>query len=105
MGAYNNQPIFGFDVRECIGEEARPGRNVWGGRLPVVWCDELIDKKERGGGCVSLRWPPFDGGTQQSTIIWRLRWEGHWGGEADGAEHVGWTPCHFLAVKLIDDNN
>ncbi len=47
MGGYNNQPIFGFNVRECIGEEARPGRNMWGGRLPVVWCDELIDKKKR----------------------------------------------------------
>ncbi len=45
MGGYNNQPIFGFDVRECIGEEARLGRNVWGGWLPIVWCDELIDKK------------------------------------------------------------
>ncbi len=40
-----------FDVRECVGEEARPGRNVWGGRLPVVWGEILIDKKntEMGG--------------------------------------------------------
>ena len=55
MGGYNNQPMFGFDVRDCIGEEARPGWNVRGGWLPVVWCDKLNDKKERGGGCVSLR--------------------------------------------------
>jgi hypothetical protein len=36
MGGYNNQPIVGFDVRGCIGGEVRLGRNVWGGRLPVV---------------------------------------------------------------------
>jgi hypothetical protein len=41
----NNQMRDGDDVRGCIGEEARLGRNVWGGRLPVVWGVELIDKK------------------------------------------------------------
>ncbi len=35
----------GVDVRGCVGEEARPGRNVWGGRLPVVWTGILIDNK------------------------------------------------------------
>jgi hypothetical protein len=35
----------GVDVRGCIGEEARPGRNVWGGQLPVVWGGIVIDKK------------------------------------------------------------
>ncbi len=31
--------------RECVGEEARLGWNVWGVRLPVVWGVKLIDKK------------------------------------------------------------
>jgi len=33
----NNQMGDGDDVRGCVGEEVRLGRNVWGGRLPVVW--------------------------------------------------------------------
>ncbi len=37
----------GVDVRGCIREEARPGRNVWGGWLPIVWGGILIDKKNR----------------------------------------------------------
>ena len=41
----NNQMGDGEDVRLCVGEEARLGRNVWGGRLPVIWGVELIDKK------------------------------------------------------------
>ena len=41
----NNQMGDGDNVRGCVGEEARLGRNVWGGRLPVVWGVELIDKK------------------------------------------------------------
>ena len=41
----NNQMGDSDDVRGCVGEEARLGRNVWGGRLPVVWGVELIDKK------------------------------------------------------------
>ncbi len=35
----------GVEVRGCVGEEARPGRNVWGGWLPIVWGGILIDKK------------------------------------------------------------
>ncbi len=42
---YNNQMGDGDDVRGCVGEEARLGRNVWGGRLPIVWGVKLIDKK------------------------------------------------------------
>jgi hypothetical protein len=34
----------GVNVRGCIGEEARPGQNMWGGRLPVVWGGILINK-------------------------------------------------------------
>jgi hypothetical protein len=41
----NNQMEDDVNVRGCIGEEARPGQNVWGGRLPVVWGEILIDKK------------------------------------------------------------
>jgi hypothetical protein len=45
----------GIDVRECVGEEARLGWNVWGGRLPVVWGVELIDEKNRDmGGPLAL---------------------------------------------------
>ena len=45
----------GDDVRGCVGEEARLGRNVLGGRLPVVWGVELIDKKNREmGGPLAL---------------------------------------------------
>ncbi len=45
----------GVNVRWCIGEEARPGRNVWGGRLPDVWGGILIDKKNREmGGPLAL---------------------------------------------------
>jgi hypothetical protein len=45
-----NQMEDGVDVRGCVGEEARPGQNVWGGRLPVVWGAILIDKKNREMG-------------------------------------------------------
>jgi hypothetical protein len=33
------------EVKGCVGEEARLGRNVWGGRLPVIWGVKIIDKK------------------------------------------------------------
>ncbi len=45
-----NQMEAGVNVRGCIGEEARPGRNVWGGWLPVVWGGILIDNKNREMG-------------------------------------------------------
>ena len=41
----NNQLEDSVDIRGCIGEEARPGRNVWGGRLLIVWGGIFIDKK------------------------------------------------------------
>jgi hypothetical protein len=41
----NNQMEDGVNVRGCVGEEARPGRNVWGERLPVIWGGILMDKK------------------------------------------------------------
>ncbi len=41
----NNQMEDGVNIRGCVGEEVRPGQNMWGGRLPVVWGGILIDKK------------------------------------------------------------
>ncbi len=35
----------GVDIRGCIGEEARPGQNVWGGWLPINWGGILIGEK------------------------------------------------------------
>ncbi len=46
----NNQMEDGVNIRVCIGEEARPGQNMWGGRLPVVWGEILIDKNNREMG-------------------------------------------------------
>jgi hypothetical protein len=31
IGGHNNQIIVGVDVGGDVGEETRPGRNVWGG--------------------------------------------------------------------------
>ena len=51
----NNQMEDGFYIRGCVGEEARPGRNVWGGQLPIIWGGILIDKKNREmGGPLAL---------------------------------------------------
>ncbi len=51
----NNQMEDGVDVRGCVGEEARQGWNVWGGRLPVVWGGILINEKNREmGGPLAL---------------------------------------------------
>ncbi len=50
LSIYNNQMEDSVDVKGCIGEEARPGQNVWGGRLPVIWGGLLIDKKNREMG-------------------------------------------------------
>jgi hypothetical protein len=45
----------GVNIRGCIGEEARLGWNVLGGRLPVVWGGILIDEKNREmGGPLAL---------------------------------------------------
>jgi hypothetical protein len=46
----NNQMEDGVKVRGCVGEEARLGRNVWGGQLPIVWGGILIDEKNREMG-------------------------------------------------------
>ncbi len=46
----NNQMEDGVDVKGCVGEEARPGCNVWGGRLPIIWGGILIDENNREMG-------------------------------------------------------
>ncbi len=46
----NNQMEDSVNVRGCVGEEVRPGWNVWGERLPVVWGGILINKKNREMG-------------------------------------------------------
>ncbi len=46
----NNQMEDGVDMKGCVGEEARPGRKLWGGWLPVFWGGILIDKKNREMG-------------------------------------------------------
>ncbi len=51
----NNQMEDGVDIRGCIGEELRPGQNVWGGRLPIVWGGISINEKNREmGGPLAL---------------------------------------------------
>jgi hypothetical protein len=47
----NNQMEDGVEIRGCVGEEVSPGRNVWGGWLPIVWDGIFIDEKnsEMGG--------------------------------------------------------
>jgi hypothetical protein len=50
-----NQMEDGVNIRGCVGEEARPGRNVWGGQLPIVWGGILINKKNsKMGGPLAL---------------------------------------------------
>jgi hypothetical protein len=46
----NNQMEDGVDIKGCVGEEARPGRNMWGGQLLVIWGGILIDKKNKEMG-------------------------------------------------------
>ncbi len=46
----NNQMEDGVDMKGCVGEEARPSRNVWGGWLPVFWGGILIHEKNREMG-------------------------------------------------------
>jgi hypothetical protein len=51
----NNQMEDSDNIKGCVGEEARPGRNVWGGRLPVICGGILINNKNREmGGSFAL---------------------------------------------------
>ncbi len=42
---HNNQIKVGVNIGKGFGEGARPGQNVWGGRLPFVWGGSLKTKK------------------------------------------------------------
>jgi hypothetical protein len=42
---HNNQLKVGVCGRRDIGEGARPGRNVWGGRRTIIWGGKLSNKK------------------------------------------------------------
>ncbi len=85
-----NQMEDGVDVRGCVGEEARPGRNVWGGRLPVVWGGILINKKNREmGGPLALDGRHLMGDTTTnqklaSTVGGALKRRGDRGGTCGG---------------------
>jgi hypothetical protein len=51
----NNQMEDGINIRGCVGEEARPSWNVWGGRLPIVWRRDINRrKKNQMGGPLAL---------------------------------------------------
>jgi hypothetical protein len=45
-----NQMEEGVNIRGCIEEEARPGWNVRGGRLPIIWGGIFINEKNREMG-------------------------------------------------------
>ena len=71
----HNNPIgVSVDVRGYVGEKGRLGRNVWGGRLLVVWGDKLIDKKIRETGRSLTLDGRVDGRTQQPTKSRHRRW-------------------------------
>jgi hypothetical protein len=71
------------DVRGCVGEEARPGRNVWGGQLPIVWGGILIDEKNREmGGPFALDGCRLMGGHNNQPKV--LKRGGDWGGTCGG---------------------
>ena len=58
IGGHNNQIKVGVDVGRDVGEETRPGRNVWGGVVSLNRASNRrrkeIKKKTRRG----LRWLP-----------------------------------------------
>ncbi len=86
----NNQIKNGVDVRGCIGEEARLGRNVWGGQLPIIWGRILIDKKIREmGGPLALDGRHLMGGHNNQpkvgiTVGGALKRRGDWSGTCGG---------------------
>ncbi len=48
---HHNQPKVGGGGKRGVGDETRPGRNVWDGHFTVVWGGEWSDiKKETGTG-------------------------------------------------------
>ncbi len=57
VGQHNNQPKVGICGRRDIGEGARSGWNVWGGRHTIVWGGKLSNdkkKQRRGLKCLPI---------------------------------------------------
>jgi hypothetical protein len=46
MGGHNNQPVVGVSSWEDIGEETRPGQNVWGGVVSLFRAEKLNNKNK-----------------------------------------------------------
>ena len=88
------------EVKGCVGEEARLGRNVWGGRLPVVWGVEIIDEKnsELGGPLAldgrRLLW----GHNNQPKVV--VNSEGGVGEETQPGRNVWGTLSHCLGRRM-----
>jgi hypothetical protein len=73
----NNQMEDGVKIRGCVGEEARPGWNVWGGRLPIVWCGILMDDNNREmGGLLALDGRRLMGGHNNQSKVGIDSWRG-----------------------------
>jgi hypothetical protein len=45
MGEYNNQPNYSVGSGGGVGEETLPGRNMWGGRFPIIQGGKLSNEK------------------------------------------------------------
>ena len=57
-GGHNNQIKVGFDVGGDVGEETRPGRNVWGGVVSRNRASNRRRKKNKKKTRRGLRWLP-----------------------------------------------
>ncbi len=90
----------GDDVRGCVGEEARLGRKVWGGRLSVIWGVELIDKKNREmGGPLALDGRRLMGEhNNQPKVV--VDGEGGVGEETRPGRNVWGTLSYFLGRRM-----
>ena len=57
-GGHNNQIKVGFDVGGDVGEDTRPGRNVWGGVVSRNRASNRRRKKIKNKTRRGLRWLP-----------------------------------------------
>jgi hypothetical protein len=58
IGGHNNQIKVGVDVGGDVGEETRPGRNVWGGVVSLNRALNRRRKKIQNKTRCGLRWLP-----------------------------------------------
>ena len=58
IGGHNNQIKVGVDVGGDVGEETRPGRNVWGGVVSLNWASNRRRKNIKNKTRRGLRWLP-----------------------------------------------